>query len=83
MGVFRKLLPGNVFAVTLYTADEGVAVEGQVVRDLPASALDKIKTGSTSSEMPSYQPISRSTFKSSRVINGRQAILVKIADLEN
>ena len=38
LAAFRKLLPGNVWAVTLYPADEGVAIEGKLVRDLPASA---------------------------------------------
>jgi hypothetical protein len=80
---FRTLLPGNVFAVTLYSADEGVAVDGTLVRDLPASALDKIRTGSSSSELPAYQAISRSTYKSSRVINGKHSILVKVADLDD
>jgi hypothetical protein len=79
---FRKLLPGNVFAVTLYSADEGVAVDGKLVRDLPASALDKIRASSTSNETHQYNPLSRSTFKASRVINGKQSILVKVSDLD-
>ena len=35
LAAFRKLLPGNVWAVTLYPADEGVALDGKLVRDLP------------------------------------------------
>jgi hypothetical protein len=80
---FRELLPGNVFAVTLYSADEGVAVQGKLVRDLPASALDKLKTASDSTTADIYRPISRSVSKSSRVINGKQSLLVKVAELDD
>ena len=43
LAAFRKLLPGNVWAVTLYPADEGVALDGKLVRDLPPSAQDKLR----------------------------------------
>jgi thiamine-phosphate diphosphorylase len=42
MAALRKLLPGNVYAVTIYTADEGAAVRGKLIKDLPASALDRL-----------------------------------------
>jgi len=80
---FRKLLPGNVYAVTLYTADEGAAIDGRLIRDLPASALDKLHTGASTSNVGTYRAISRSTSKASRVINGKQSILVKIRDAKN
>lgn len=82
VGVLRKLLPGNVYAVTLYTAEEGAAIDGKIIRDLPSSALDKLHSGAATPQVESYRAIARSTSKASRVINGKQSILVKIADKE-
>ncbi len=80
LAAFRKLLPGNVFAVTLYSAEEGVALEGTLVRDLPPSALDRIKTVSSSERGQVYRPIARSTAPANLVINGDESLLVKVAE---
>jgi hypothetical protein len=80
VAVFRKLLPGNVYAVTLFTADEGAAIDGKIIRDLPSSALDKLHAGAATPRVDSYRAIARSTSKASRVINGKQSILVKVAE---
>jgi hypothetical protein len=80
VSVLRKLLPGNVYAVTLYTANEGAAIDGKIIRDLPSSALDKLHAGAATPRVETYRPIARSTSKASRVINGKQSILVKIAE---
>ena len=70
----------SVYAVTLYSANEGLAVDGKLVHDLPASALDKLKTSTESKSSGFiYQPVHRSLFKADRVINGRMSILVKVA----
>jgi hypothetical protein len=79
---FQKLLPGNVFAVTIYTAEEGVAMNGQLVRDLPASAADKLKTTTRTGVAATHRAMSQSTKKSSRVINGGKSLIVKVRDLE-
>jgi hypothetical protein len=75
-------LPGNVFAVTIYSADEGVALNGKLVRDLPASAADKLKTTTRTGVASTHRAMAQSTKKSSRVINGGQALLVKVKDLD-
>lgn len=76
----RKLLPGTVYAVTLYTAEEGAAIRGKLIKDLPASALDRLRTASSTTEMNVYRPMARSTSPAKRVINGKASILVKVAD---
>lgn len=80
MGAFRRLLPGNVFAVSLYTADEGVSIGGRVVKDLPASALDKLKTGSRTDRGKIYRPVARSLYPTSRVLDGGHSLLLKVSD---
>jgi hypothetical protein len=76
----KKMLPGNVWAATLSVADEGVAVDGMVVKDLPASAQDKLHPGSRTQRAQSYKPMSRTTSPAKRVLNGSASILVRIAD---
>lgn len=83
MKAFRKLLPGNVYAVTLYTADEGAAIDGKIIRDLPSSALDKLHTGASTPRVESYRAIARSTSRANRVINGKQSVLIKVRDRKN
>jgi hypothetical protein len=75
---FRSLLPGTVWAVTLYPADEGVALDGKLVRDLPQSALDKLHPQSHTQRAQLYKPISRTRSPSKRVINGTSSTLVHV-----
>ncbi|HTJ45567.1 MAG TPA: hypothetical protein VL463_25860 [Kofleriaceae bacterium] len=79
---FGKLLPGDVYAVSLYSADEGVAVDGVVVKDLPASALDKLHPGATTQKASAYKPVARTISKAARVVNGSVTVLVRIGDLD-
>jgi hypothetical protein len=78
MAAFRKLLPGNVWAATLYPADEGVALDGKLVRDLPASALDKLRPQSHTQRAQTYKPIHRTVAPAKRVVNGTATMLVRV-----
>ncbi len=78
LAALRKFLPGNVFAVTLQSAEEGVAIDGHLIRDLPASALDRLRSSTSTPRPQVYRPLSRSLHPSRRVINGKQSILVKV-----
>ncbi len=78
MAAFRKLLPGNVWAATIYPADEGVALEGKLVRDLPASALDKLRPQSHTQRAQTYKPILRTVAPAKRVVNGSASMLVRV-----
>jgi hypothetical protein len=75
---FRSLLPGNIWAVTLYPADEGVALEGKLVRDLPQSALDKLHPQSHTQRAQLYKPIARTKSPAKRVVNGTSSTLVRV-----
>ncbi|MCE9573615.1 MAG: hypothetical protein K8W52_10705 [Deltaproteobacteria bacterium] len=80
LSAFGKLLPGNVYAVSLYASDEGVALDGKIVRDLPASALDKLHPASTTQRVASYRPVARTLSPAARVVDGSVTVLVRIAD---
>jgi hypothetical protein len=73
-------MPGNVFAVIIETADEGIAIDGKLISDLPASALDKFKQSTTTGRSTVYRPASRSSYPTARVIDGADRILVKVAN---
>lgn len=75
-----KMLPGNVFAVTLSSANEGVAIDGALVRDMPASVLDQIRSGASTQRTNVYRPIARSLAPATRVIEGTQSSLVMVAE---
>ncbi len=74
----RKLLPGNVWASTLYPADEGVSLDGKLVRDLPATAQDKLHPQSHTQRVVAYKPIARTVSPASRVVEGTSTILVRV-----
>ena len=78
LNAFRKLLPGNTWAVTLYPADEGVSVEGKLVRDLPPSAQDKLRPVTRTQRAAPYKPISRTVAPAKRVIEGTSTTLVRV-----
>ncbi len=75
---FRKLLPGNVWAVTLYPADEGVALDGKLVRDLPPIAADKLHPQSHTQRAAVYKPMTRTVSPAKRVVNGSTSLLVRV-----
>jgi hypothetical protein len=75
---FRSFLPGNVWAVTLYPADEGVSLEGKLVRDLPASAVDKLHPQSHTQRAQAYKPMARTVSPAKRVVNGTASMLVRV-----
>jgi hypothetical protein len=75
---FRSLLPGTIWAVTLYPADEGIALDGKLVRDLPQSALDKLHPQSHTQRAQLYKPISRTRSPAKRVVNGTSSTLVHV-----
>ncbi|MDB4955951.1 MAG: hypothetical protein JWO36_3520 [Myxococcales bacterium] len=75
---FRSLLPGNVWAVTLYPAEEGVSLDGKLVRDLPASAIDKLHPQSHTQRAQAYKPIARTVAPAKRVVNGTAQMLVRV-----
>jgi hypothetical protein len=76
----RKLLPGDIFVASLYGADQGVAIDGIAVADLPASVQDRLHPQSSTQTVEDYRAVSRTTSPSKRVINGTASAQVKIAD---
>ena len=79
VAALRKMLPGNVWAASLYVAEDGVSMDGKVVRDLPPSAADKLRPGSRSQRALPFRPVARTVAPSKRVLNGSATLLVRVA----
>jgi hypothetical protein len=75
---FRKLLPGNVWSVTLYPADEGVALDGKLVKDLPPTAQDKLRPQTRTQRAQPYKPMARTLSPANRVVEGTSTMLVRV-----
>ncbi len=82
IAAFRKLLPGNVWAVTLYVPEEGVAADGKVVRDVPVSVLDKLAPATRTPRALPFRPMSRSVQVAKRVIGGGTSMVVRVAPVK-
>ena len=80
IAAFRKLLPGNTWAATLYAAEDGVALDGKLVKDLPASAQDKLRPQSHTQRAQPFKPIARTVAPAARVIDGSNSMLVRVRE---
>ncbi len=80
LAAFRKMLPGTVWAASLYMSEDSIAIEGQVVRDLPPSAADKLRPGSRTQRATPFRTVARTVSPAKRVINGTGTLLVRVAE---
>jgi len=64
----------------LSAADDGVAMDGKIVRDLPGWAHDKLHPGSRTQRAQPYKPIARTISPAKRVLSGTASMMVRIAD---
>ena len=72
--------PASSTVVSLTTRDDGAALRGRLIRNLPASALDTLKPASQTRRADSFHVIKRTAFPGSRPITGRQEITVQVSD---
>jgi hypothetical protein len=79
LAAVRKLLPGTVWAASLYSG-EGVAFDGKAVKDLPPGIADKLATSTRSSVLQPYRPVARTISPAKRPLMGSASLMVRIAD---
>lgn len=73
-----RLLPGNVWTVTLYAGEEGFAVEGKSVRDAPPSVTDKLRPQFRASKLGAYRPLHRTTTLTKRALSGVATTMARV-----
>ncbi len=76
----RTSLPANTIAATIYVPDEGVTLNGQVLPELPDSAIDTVRPSTSTSRGESYKSMLRVVVPAKVVVQGRQEIVFKVAD---
>ena len=79
LAAFGKLLPGDQWAVTVYLPDEGAAKGGVLVRDLPASAVDKLHPAASTQDVSAFRPMARTVVKARRVVGGSGSIVARVS----
>jgi hypothetical protein len=82
MAALKKTYPANTIVATIYTPDEGVAIDGKVLPDLPDSAIDTARHAASTRRGADYKSITRTVVPARRVVIGRQELVVKIEDLK-
>jgi hypothetical protein len=76
----RRTYPGNVLVVTVSTADEGTAIGGKIVPNLPPSAIDTVRPGASSGRVDQYKSLIRVVTPTPRVVQGRAELLLTVDD---
>ncbi|HVR02610.1 MAG TPA: hypothetical protein VMT47_10780, partial [Polyangia bacterium] len=76
----RKYYSAASIVVSVQTPDEGAALRGRLIPDLPASALDTLRPGNGTRRADAYRVAERTVFPSKRLITGRQELNVAVVD---
>lgn len=76
----RTYYPASSIVVSLTTRDDGASLHGRLIRNLPASALDALKTTNQTRRADPFHVIKRAIFPGSRPITGRQEITVQVEE---
>ncbi|MFH0902549.1 MAG: hypothetical protein V2A73_18115 [Pseudomonadota bacterium] len=77
----RKVYPANTIVISVYTADEGALLAGRVIPHLPDSALDTIQPAGSTRRGVGYKCAMRVVVPATRVVTGKQELIVRIREL--
>ena len=72
--------PARAIVLTLQTPDEGLALRGQVVLDLPPSVLDSLRPGASSRKGEVFKETFRTVTPTRNVVVGKAELQVKVKD---
>jgi len=70
---------GNI-VVSVQTADEGAALHGRLIADLPGSAMDTLRPAVQTRRADAYRIAERTVASSKRLVSGRQELTVAVRD---
>jgi hypothetical protein len=76
----RKYYTAGNIVVTVQTPDEGAALHGRLIPNLPAAALDTLRPGNETRRADTYRIAERTVFPSKRLVSGRQELTVAVVD---
>jgi hypothetical protein len=76
----RKSYSASSLVVTLQTPDDGAALRGQLLKGLPAAALDTLRPGNQTRRADNYRVADRTVFPSRQLVSGRQELQIQVKD---
>lgn len=76
----RAFYPASSLIVSLATKDDGASLHGQLIRNLPASALDTLKPTSETRRADAFHVVQRTEIRGIRPLAGKQEITLLVAD---
>ena len=76
----RTYYPASSLVVSLTTADDGVALHGRLIHNLPPSALDTLRPAGQSRRADTFHVVKRTAFPRARVFSGQKEIMVQVRD---
>jgi hypothetical protein len=79
----RIFYPAQSLVVSLSTLDDGVALHGRLLRNLPPSALDTLRPAGQTRQADVFRVVQRTAFPRSVIITGQKSITVRVRDLDS
>src|SRR6185369_698846 len=76
----RKSYSASSLVVTLQTPDDGAALRGQLIKGLPAAALDTLRPGNQTRRADNYRVADCTVFPSRGLVSGRQELQIQVKD---
>jgi hypothetical protein len=76
----RRYYTASSIVVSLQTPDDGAALRGRLLPDLPASALDTLQPGNQTRRADAYHVADRTVFSSRRLVSGKQELSVFVRE---
>jgi hypothetical protein len=76
----RTYYPATSLVVSLTTQDDGVALRGRLIRNLPPSALDTLRPAGQSRDADAFRVVRRSAFPRAKVFTGQKSINVQVRE---
>jgi hypothetical protein len=80
VAALRRTFPGTQLVATVLLPDEGITLEGSMLPNLPESALDTIRPGTSSRRVEPYRSVSRFVVPTTQVVQGRGELTFRVAD---
>jgi hypothetical protein len=76
----RSYYTASSIVVSLSLPEDGASLRGRLIPGLPQSALDTLRPGSQTRRADAYRVADRTVFSSSRLVSGKQELLVHVRE---
>ena len=77
---FRRYFAPMSIVVGVQTADDGAALHGRLLPDLPGAAADTLRPGNQTRRAEAYRVVDRTVHPTTHLVTGRQEITVYVRD---